>query len=110
MCACPVSVHICVFAFKEAFGGERQTSQSFSFCPLPLPIHVKNQSRVKTCLNFPCLCDYSVTEFDRSVRHGGVSQPFGMPCASGALETACQTPMSRWRSQGPYGAPDGPLR
>ncbi|KAJ4941730.1 hypothetical protein JOQ06_011605, partial [Pogonophryne albipinna] len=48
-------------------------------------------------------------EFDRSVRHGGVSPPFGMPCASGALETACQTPMSRWRSQGPYGVPDGPL-
>lgn len=56
-------------------------------CLLPLPIHVKNQSRVKTCLNFPCLCDYSVRESLTDL------------CATEASprHLACHARLVRWR-------------
>lgn len=54
VCEC---VCVCPYVFAE-----EKTRHSFSSCPHLLPIHVKNQSRVKTCLNFPRLCDYGVRE------------------------------------------------
>lgn len=94
MCVPPPTVRICVFAFEEgAEERDRQASHSLLLPPLPLPlpslspIHVKNQSRVKTCLNFPCLCDYGVRESLTDL------------CATEASprHLACHARLVRWR-------------
>ena len=81
-------VYVCVCVWLVYLSSlHRPQMQSFPACPLPPPIHVKNQSRVKTCLNFPCLCDYSVRESLTDL------------CATEASprHLACHARLVRWR-------------
>lgn len=88
VCVCVWWAHLWLWVCARPYVfAEEKTRHSFSSCPHLLPIHVKNQSRVKTCLNFSRLCDYGVRE--------GLTDL----CATEASprHLACHARLVRWR-------------